>query len=88
MNDVGEQIKLWFGMHENEPSTDERQLLNDAAEEIDRLNALIDSTAKVWLDASLGIPWDDAIDVAMAAAVAEIKMFRRAILRGHFRYCG
>jgi len=34
-----ETINLWFAMNENGPATDERQLLNDAAEEIERLQA-------------------------------------------------
>ena len=35
--DVLERINLWFAMHEHGEATDERQLLNDAAEEIELL---------------------------------------------------
>jgi len=37
-----ETINLWFAMNENGPATDERQLLNDAAEEIERLRAEVE----------------------------------------------
>jgi hypothetical protein len=34
---VCEEIETWFAMHPTGPCTDERQLLNDAADEIERL---------------------------------------------------
>lgn len=34
---VHDDIELWFAVHPDGPATDERQLLNDAADEIERL---------------------------------------------------
>lgn len=39
MTNVREEIELWFAMNPDGPATNERQLLNDAAEEIERLRA-------------------------------------------------
>ena len=43
MSDVVEQIETWFAVNHDGPATDERQLLNDALEEIERLRKSIHS---------------------------------------------
>lgn len=45
MTNVREEIELWFAMNPDGPATNERQLLNDAAEEIDRLTAALAAVA-------------------------------------------
>ena len=45
-----ETINLWFAMNENGPATDERQLLNDAAEEIERLTEELESARALVVD--------------------------------------
>jgi len=37
--DIHQAIELWFAMHRDGPETDERHLLSDAADEIERLRA-------------------------------------------------
>ena len=61
-----------------------------AETEVDRLNALIDATAQIWLDfqQTHPVPWEGAIDGAMAAAcgriealTAEVERLREALVK-------
>ena len=45
-NDVLQEIVKWFALNHDGPATDERQLLNDAADEIERLRASVHP--RVW----------------------------------------
>lgn len=49
--------------------------------EIDRLNGIINDTAKHWLDLQHDHPivWEGAVDAAMDAACAEIRRLRAAL---------
>lgn len=41
MSDVREEIELWFAMNPDGPATDERQMLSDAADEIETLSTAL-----------------------------------------------
>jgi len=65
--------------------------------EADRLHALIDATAQIWLDFQRkhSVPWEGAIDGAMVAAcdriealTAEVARLREALKEAHWFYLG
>lgn len=47
--------------------------------EIERLRKLIDDAGKPWILLDPGVPWEGAIDAAMAAACGEIKRLRALV---------
>lgn len=55
---------------------DQADRLRQAEAEVRRLNELIDDAGKPWIRLDPGIPWEGAIDAAMAAACAEIEKLR------------
>ena len=54
---VRDDIELWFALHPVGPATAERQLLNDAADEIDRLRAGIREAVVAFRYAPLHDVW-------------------------------
>lgn len=53
----------------------------NAAEELERLDALINEAAKHWLSLEPPVRWEGAIDSAMEAAVGEIQRLRLELVK-------